>query len=60
MVLHATLDRPEAVTATWRLLHQRLGDLNLEVDAATVRMYRSLTADGSGTVDKARPIIVLR
>ena len=43
MALYATLDRADAVTATWRLLHQRLGDLNLDVEAATVRLCRSLT-----------------
>lgn len=43
MALHAALDRPDAVTDTWRLLHRRLGDLNLDVDAATARLYRSLT-----------------
>jgi DNA-binding SARP family transcriptional activator len=43
MALHATLDRPDAVTDTWRLLNQRLGDLNLDVAAATGRLYRSLT-----------------
>ena len=42
MVLHATRGRPDAVTATWLLLHQRLGDLNLDVEVTTVRLYRSL------------------
>ena len=42
MALHATLDRPDAVTDIWRLLNQRLGDLNLDVDAVTGRLYRSL------------------
>ena len=43
MALHATHDRPDAVTATWQLLHQRLGELNLDVEAATIRLHRSLT-----------------
>ena len=59
MALHATRDRPDAVTATWRLLHKRLGDLDLEVDAATVRLYRSLTATDAGTVEGPHPTHIL-
>ena len=43
MALHAGQCRPDAVTATWQLLHQRLGDLALDVEPATIRLYRSLT-----------------
>jgi DNA-binding SARP family transcriptional activator/LysM repeat protein len=59
MTLYAACDRPDAVTVTWRLLHQRLGDLDLDVEAATVRLYRSIIAVGVGTVDEPRPIRVL-
>jgi two-component SAPR family response regulator len=59
MTFHASCARPDAVTATWRLLNQRLGDLHLEVDAATVRLFRSITTTDVGTDDGPRPIRVL-
>lgn len=46
MALHATRNRPDAVTGTWRLLQQRLGDLNLDVEAPTAALYRSLASRG--------------
>jgi len=59
MTLHAAHDRLDAVTAIWRLLHRRLGDLDLDIEPSTVRMYRTLTATGAGTVDGPRPIRAL-
>jgi hypothetical protein len=46
--------RIDAVTATWKLLHQRIGDLDLEVEPATTRLYRSLTTSAPDTSDGAR------
>jgi DNA-binding SARP family transcriptional activator len=51
MTLHAAHDRHDVVTATWRLLQQRLGDINLDVEPASIRLYQSLVVAGSGTVD---------
>jgi len=56
MTVHAAHGRIDAVTATWKLLHQRLGDLDLEVEPATTRLYRSLTISDADTSDDARPI----
>jgi DNA-binding SARP family transcriptional activator len=56
MALLAAHGRIDAVTATWKLLHQRLGDLELEVEPATTRLYRSLTTSDADTSDGARPI----
>ena len=44
MATQATRGRLDAVTSTWKLLHQRLSDLDLDVEPATTRLYRSLTA----------------
>jgi DNA-binding SARP family transcriptional activator len=56
MVLHAAHGHIAAVTATWKLLHQRLGDLDLEVEPATTRLYRSLTASALDTSEGAHPV----
>jgi DNA-binding SARP family transcriptional activator len=56
MALQGAHGRIDAVTATWKLLHQRLGDLDLEVEPATTRLYRSLTTSAPDTSDGARPI----
>jgi DNA-binding SARP family transcriptional activator len=48
MTLHAARNRPGTVAATWQLLNSRLGDLDLEVEDATSRLYHSL----SGTKSK--------
>jgi DNA-binding SARP family transcriptional activator len=56
MTVHAAQGRIDAVTATWKLLHQRLGDLDLEVEPTTTRLYRSLTISVPDTSDGARPI----
>ena len=56
MALHAAHGRIDAVTTTWKLLHQRLGDLDLEVEPATTRLYRSLTASAPDTSEGAHPV----
>ncbi len=56
MTVHAARGRIDAVTATWKLLRQRLGDLDLEVEPTTTRLYRSLTTNVPDTSDGARPI----
>jgi DNA-binding SARP family transcriptional activator len=56
MALQAAHGRIDAVTATWKLLHQRLGDLDLEVEPATTRLYRSLTASVPDTSEGAHPV----
>lgn len=45
MALQAGLGRFDAVSATWQMLQRRLTDLDLDVDEATVRLYRSLVDD---------------
>jgi len=55
MTLHAAGRRPDDVIATWRLLNQRLAELNLDVDTATALLYRSL-AETFNTVTRARAI----
>ena len=56
MTLYADHGRLDVVNATWQLLHQRLGDLDLCIDATTVRLYRSLTRIGLETQDDPRKV----
>jgi hypothetical protein len=42
---HAAHGGPGAATDIWRLLHDRLAELDLDVEAATAALYRQLTAD---------------
>jgi DNA-binding SARP family transcriptional activator len=50
MALRAAHGHLDAVIATWKLLKQRLTDLDLDVEPATSRLYLSLT---SGHTDGA-------
>ena len=54
MALHAAHGRHDAVTATWQLLQRRLADLDVDVDEATARLYRTLVA--TDTSPASRPI----
>ena len=58
MNLHATHGRLGAVTATWQLLHRRLADLDVDVDEATARLYRTLVAPAPapGPPGQPRPV----
>jgi DNA-binding SARP family transcriptional activator/LysM repeat protein len=56
MALQGAHGRIDAVTTTWKLLHQRLGDLDLEVEPATTRLYRSLTTSAPDISDGAHPV----
>jgi DNA-binding SARP family transcriptional activator len=56
MALQAAHGRIDAVTATWKLLQTRLADLDLEVEPATTRLYRSLKTGDADTSDGAHPI----
>lgn len=49
MTLQSEHGAPGSVMATWNLLQNRLGDLDLEVEDATSGLYRSLMANGGGT-----------
>jgi DNA-binding SARP family transcriptional activator len=55
MTIQARHGRPDAVTATWQTLQRRLADLDVEVDEATARLYRSL-AKSDASVAAPRPI----
>ena len=44
MALHAAHGHHEALAAVWQCLGRRLADLDVEMDPATIRLYRSLTA----------------
>ena len=55
MTIQARHGRPDAVTATWLTLQRRLADLDVEVDEATARLYRSLT-NSDASVAAPRPI----
>ena len=56
MALHAAHGRHDAVTATWQLLQRRLADLDVEVDEATARLYRTLVASDPDVPASTRPI----
>jgi DNA-binding SARP family transcriptional activator/LysM repeat protein len=56
MALHAAHGRIDAVTATWQLLQRRLGDLDVDVDDTTARLYRSLTAPDARPPTSTRPV----
>ena len=58
MALHATHGRRDAITATWQLLQRRLADLDVDVDEATARLYRTLVAPdpAPGAPTSTRPI----
>jgi DNA-binding SARP family transcriptional activator len=49
MVLQGSLGQVDTVSATWKLLHARLEELDLEVEEATTRLYRSLVPSGVAT-----------
>ncbi len=55
MTAQARLERPDAVKATWRALQRRLADLDLDPEPATLRLYRSLTADPAPPVRRHEP-----
>ncbi|MGH8994441.1 MAG: AfsR/SARP family transcriptional regulator, partial [Acidimicrobiales bacterium] len=56
MALHAAHGRIDAVTATWQLLQRRLADLDVDVDDATARLYRSLTAHDVRPPTRTHPV----
>ena len=56
MALHATHGRLDAVTAIWKLLQQRLSNLDLDVEPTTTRLYRSLMTRDTEEAEGARPI----
>jgi DNA-binding SARP family transcriptional activator len=56
MALQASRGRRDAVTATWRLLQRRLADLDVDVDEATARLYRTLVARDRDLPTNTQPI----
>ena len=56
MNVHAAHGRLDAVTATWQLLQRRLADLDVDVDEATARLYRTLVAPATGPSSQPRPV----
>jgi DNA-binding SARP family transcriptional activator/LysM repeat protein len=56
MAHHGAHGRLDAVTATWQLLQRRLADLDVDMDDATARLYRSLTALDAKPPTAPRPV----
>ncbi len=54
MNLQAQRSRLDAVTDTWKLLEARLGEIDVDPEPATVRLYRSLTSPPDTPADRAR------
>ena len=54
MTLQAKRDRLDAVVDTWKLLEARLGEIDVDPEPATVRIYRSLTGPPDTPADRAR------
>lgn len=55
MTVHATHGHPGSLDAIWQLLHHRLGELDLEVEPATARLYRSLTSPSGARPQRSSP-----
>ena len=49
MSSQATLGRPDAIRHTWHRLNVALGELDLDPEPASTRLYRSLTEDASAS-----------
>jgi DNA-binding SARP family transcriptional activator len=56
MTHHGARGRIDAVTVTWQLLQRRLADLDVDMDDATARLYRSLTAADARPPTGPRPV----
>jgi DNA-binding SARP family transcriptional activator len=56
MTLQAAQGHPDTVKATWKLLQSRLGGLDLDVEDATRRLYRSLIVIGDDPLNPPRPM----
>jgi DNA-binding SARP family transcriptional activator len=54
MALHADRGRPDAVAGTWRLLNERLAEIDVDPEPATERLYHSLTHPPESAADRAR------
>ncbi|MGH9090487.1 MAG: AfsR/SARP family transcriptional regulator, partial [Acidimicrobiales bacterium] len=56
MALYATRGRRDALTSTWQLLKRRLADLDVDVDEATARLYRTLASQPPEVPAESRPV----
>jgi DNA-binding SARP family transcriptional activator len=54
MALQAERGRLDAVAHTWRLLQERLDEIDVDPEPATVRLHRSLTAPEEPPTERAR------
>jgi DNA-binding SARP family transcriptional activator len=54
MNFHAERGRPDAVTDTWKLLTDRLGEIDVDPEPVTERLYHSLTRSPESPADRAR------
>jgi DNA-binding SARP family transcriptional activator len=54
MALQADQGRLDAVADTWRLLNDRLGEIDVDPEPATERLYHSLTRPPESPADHAR------
>ena len=53
MALQGKRGRPDAVADTWRLLRNRLEEIDVDPEPATLRLYRSLTSPQETPADRA-------
>ncbi len=54
MVLQAERGRLDAIAHTWRLLQDRLDEIDVDPEPATVRLHHSLTAPEESPTERAR------
>ncbi|MGH7912023.1 MAG: hypothetical protein ACREOV_09895, partial [Candidatus Dormibacteraceae bacterium] len=54
MAIHADTGRGDLVRSTWRLLLRRLGEIDVDVEEDTARLYRSLSAEAARSEASAR------
>lgn len=56
MVLQGARGRSDQVAETWQLLERRLDEIDVDVEPATLRLYRSLTTGDAGPPEVVRPV----